>query len=30
MVRRSRARDLLRARLCRRGWDEDDVQYRWG
>jgi RNA polymerase sigma factor (sigma-70 family) len=28
--RLSRARDLLRARLCQRGWDEDDVRYRWG
>ena len=28
--RLSRARDLLRLRLCRRGWDQDDVQYRWG
>jgi RNA polymerase sigma factor (sigma-70 family) len=28
--RLSRARDLLRARLCRRGWDQDDVRYRWG
>jgi RNA polymerase sigma factor (sigma-70 family) len=28
--RLSRARDLLRARLCRRGWDPDEVQYRWG
>jgi RNA polymerase sigma factor (sigma-70 family) len=28
--RLSRARDLLRARLGRRGWDQDDVQYRWG
>ena len=28
--RLARARDLLRARLSRRGWDEDDVRYRWG
>jgi RNA polymerase sigma factor (sigma-70 family) len=28
--RLSRARDLLRARLSRHGWDEDDVRYRWG
>jgi RNA polymerase sigma factor (sigma-70 family) len=28
--RLSRARDLLRARLCRRGWDQDEVRYRWG
>jgi RNA polymerase sigma-70 factor (ECF subfamily) len=28
--RLSRARDLLRARLSRRGWDEDEVRYRWG
>jgi len=28
--RLSRARDLLRARLSRRGWDQDEVQYRWG
>jgi RNA polymerase sigma factor (sigma-70 family) len=28
--RLSRARDLLRARLSRRGWDEDDFRYRWG
>jgi RNA polymerase sigma factor (sigma-70 family) len=28
--RLSRARDLLRARLCRRGWDQDDFRYRWG
>ena len=28
--RLSRARDLLRARLCRRGCDPDEVQYRWG
>jgi RNA polymerase sigma factor (sigma-70 family) len=28
--RLSRARDLLRARLCQRGWDQDDVRYRWG
>jgi RNA polymerase sigma factor (sigma-70 family) len=27
--RLSRARDLLRARLCRRGWVDDEVQYRW-
>ena len=26
----SRARDILRARLYRRGWDQDDVRYRWG
>jgi RNA polymerase sigma factor (sigma-70 family) len=25
----SRARDLLRARLSRCGWDQDDVRYRW-
>jgi RNA polymerase sigma factor (sigma-70 family) len=28
--RLARARDLLRARLSQRGWDEDDVRYRWG
>ena len=28
--RLSRARDLLRARLSRRGWDRDEVRYRWG
>lgn len=28
--RLSRARDLLRARLSRRGWDQDEVRYRWG
>jgi RNA polymerase sigma factor (sigma-70 family) len=28
--RLSRARDRLRARLCRRGWDQDEVRYRWG
>jgi len=28
--RLSRARDLLRARLSRRGWDLDEVRYRWG
>ena len=28
--RLSRARDLLRARLSRRGCDQDEVQYRWG
>ena len=27
--RLSRARDLLRARLCRRGWDQDVFRYRW-
>ena len=27
--RLSRARDLLRARLSRRGWDQDEVRYRW-
>jgi DNA-directed RNA polymerase specialized sigma24 family protein len=27
--RLSRARDLLRARLSRCGWDQDDVRYRW-
>jgi RNA polymerase sigma-70 factor (ECF subfamily) len=26
----SRARGLLRARLSRRGWDADEVRYRWG
>jgi RNA polymerase sigma factor (sigma-70 family) len=26
----SRARDLLRARLSLRGWDEDEVRHRWG
>ena len=26
--RLSRARDLLRRRLCRRGWDQDDVRHR--
>jgi RNA polymerase sigma factor (sigma-70 family) len=26
----SRARDLLRARLTRRGLDQDEVRYRWG
>ena len=28
--RLSRARDLLRARLSQRGWDQDQVRYRWG
>ncbi len=28
--RLSRARDLLRARLYRRGWDQDELRYRWG
>jgi RNA polymerase sigma factor (sigma-70 family) len=28
--RLSRARDLLRARLSLRGWDRDEVRYRWG
>jgi RNA polymerase sigma factor (sigma-70 family) len=28
--RLSRAPDLLRARLSRRGWDQDEVRYRWG
>jgi len=28
--RLSRARDLLRARLSLRGWDQDEVRYRWG
>ncbi len=28
--RLSRARGLLRARLSRRGWDQDEVRYRWG
>jgi RNA polymerase sigma factor (sigma-70 family) len=28
--RLSRARGLLRTRLSRRGWDEDEVRYRWG
>jgi RNA polymerase sigma factor (sigma-70 family) len=28
--RLSRALDLLRARLSRRGWDQDEVRYRWG
>jgi RNA polymerase sigma factor (sigma-70 family) len=28
--RLSRARDLLRARLSQRGWDQDEVRYRWG
>jgi RNA polymerase sigma factor (sigma-70 family) len=28
--RLSRARDLLRARLSRRGWDQDEARYRWG
>jgi len=28
--RLSRARDLLRARISRRGWDQDEVRYRWG
>ena len=28
--RLSRARDLLRARLSRRGWNRDEVRYRWG
>ncbi len=28
--RLSRARDLLRARLFQRGWDQDEVRYRWG
>jgi RNA polymerase sigma factor (sigma-70 family) len=27
--RLSRARDLLRARLSRRGWNQDEVRYRW-
>jgi RNA polymerase sigma-70 factor (ECF subfamily) len=27
--RLSRARDLLRARLSRRGWEPDEVRYRW-
>jgi len=27
--RLSRARDLLRARLSRRGWDQDEVRYQW-
>ena len=27
--RLSRARDLLRARLSRRGWDQNEVRYRW-
>jgi RNA polymerase sigma factor (sigma-70 family) len=26
----SRARDLLRTRLSRRGWDQDEARYRWG
>jgi RNA polymerase sigma factor (sigma-70 family) len=26
----SRARDMLRARLSQRGWDQDEVRYRWG
>ena len=29
-ARLSRARDLLRARLTRLGWDQDEVRYRWG
>jgi RNA polymerase sigma factor (sigma-70 family) len=29
-ARLSRARDLLRARLCRRGWDQGDLRYGWG
>ncbi len=28
--RLSRARELLRARLSQRGWDDDEVRYRWG
>ena len=28
--RLSRARDLLRARLTERGWDQNEVRYRWG
>jgi RNA polymerase sigma factor (sigma-70 family) len=28
--RLSRARDLLRTRLSRRGWNRDEVRYRWG
>ena len=28
--RLSRVRDLLRARLSRRGWDCDEVRYQWG
>ncbi len=28
--RLSRARDLLRARLCRLGWEGDEFRYRWG
>ena len=28
--RLSRALDLLRARLSRRGWDQDEIRYRWG
>ncbi len=28
--RLSRDRDLLRARLSLRGWDQDQVRYRWG
>jgi RNA polymerase sigma factor (sigma-70 family) len=28
--RLSRARDLLRSRLSRRGYDQDEVRYRWG
>jgi len=28
--RLSLARDLLRARLRQRGWDQDEVRYRWG
>jgi RNA polymerase sigma factor (sigma-70 family) len=28
--RLSRARDLLRARLGRRGWYQDEIRYRWG
>jgi RNA polymerase sigma factor (sigma-70 family) len=28
--RLSRARDLLRKRLCLRGWDQGDLEYRWG
>jgi RNA polymerase sigma factor (sigma-70 family) len=28
--RLSRARDALRARLSGRGWDSDEIRYRWG
>jgi len=28
--RLSRARDLLRARMSRRGWDQDELRYQWG